>query len=97
MSIKRDGGFTLAKVIGHDADSEDARKKKVSDAEQAKLWAYIGSAPHESKTTASLSFSELLKQAESLPVRKVSYEDKTLGKDFHTKRAWGMAPEEIEP
>lgn len=22
-------------------------------------------------------------------------EDKTLGKDFHTKRAWGMAPEEV--
>jgi len=25
----------------------------------------------------------------------VSVEDKSLGKDFHTKRAWGMAPEEV--
>ncbi len=28
-------------------------------------------------------------------MRKVSVEDKSLGKDFHTKRAWGMAPEEV--
>jgi len=47
--------------------------------------------------TSTIPFTELLKQAESAPVRKVSIEDKTLGKDFHTKRAWGMAPDEVAP
>jgi len=29
------------------------------------------------------------------PQRRYTFEDKTLGKDFHTKRAWGMAPDEL--
>lgn len=95
-SLERDDGITLAKLIGCDADSEEAKKRKASDAENAKLWAYLGG-PQEKVNAGVVSFTELLKQAEGQPVRKVSIEDKSLGKDFHTKRAWGMAPEEVPP
>lgn len=59
----RKDNLTLAKIIGYDADSEAAKKKKASDAENAKLWAYIGNTRDKNEGN-TVSFTELLKQAD---------------------------------
>lgn len=59
----RKDNLTLAKIIGCDADSEAAKKKKASDAENAKLWVYIGNTRDKNEGNA-VSFTELLKQAD---------------------------------
>ena len=41
------------------------------------------------------SFQEILDEAKQEPAPRYVYQDKTLGRDFHTKRAWGLAPDVV--
>ena len=64
---------------------------------KSELWSYLGSGSEPQRVKQVHSFQEILDDAAKKLAeepRRVSYEDKTLGKDFHSKCAWGMQPDE---